>query len=150
MTRNLLVALGLILTAGTVTAESEQSQASRLDSAMARVESGALPDTAQVADDVGRCHRVYCDSFGLWYQTGAAGDTGSVAWGAAIALCRVAASNPTLLLFDVAPRDDARLWVIWKRTDDGVVRCRRKWLSEPTWSWSAMLDLTPSDSRQSH
>ena len=144
MIRSALVAVLLVLAAGTGYAESEQSKAARLDSAIAQVESGMLPDTAQMTDRSGRCHRVYCDTLDVWYQTGVSGDSGHVSWGVALALCRTAASSPTMLLFDDTPGNDGRLWVIWKRQSDGAIRCRRKWLSDPIWQWSSMLDLTPA------
>ncbi len=150
MIRSTLVAVLLVLAAGTGYAESEQSKAARLDSAIARVESGTLPDTVQMTDHSGRCHRVFCDSIGVWYQPGEPGDSGRVNWTPAIALCRVSAANPTMLLFQDSPGGDGRLFVIWRRLSDGAVRCRRKWLSQPAWQWSALLDLTPAGGHSAH
>jgi hypothetical protein len=149
MTRCLPAVFLLGILAGAARAESEQSKAARLDSAIAQVESGTLPDTAQMTDRSGRCHRVYCDSARVWYQSGEPGDSGRVSWTPAIALCRMAATNPVMLLFQDSPGDDGRLWVIWKRQSDSAIRCRRKWLFQPAWQWSALLDLTPCDPRGS-
>ena len=143
MTRYLLAVLVTGLAAGVSYAESEQYKAARLDSAIVQVESGTLPDTAQMTDRSGRCHRIYCDSAGVWYQSGEPADSGRANWTPAIALCRVAATNPTMLLFQDSPSEDGRLFVIWKRVSDGAIRCRRKWLLQPVWQWSALLDLTP-------
>jgi hypothetical protein len=143
MIRSTLVVVLLVVAADTGYAESEQAKAARLDSAIARVESGTLPDTAQMTDRSGRRHRVFCDSIGVWYQSGEPRDSGRVVWTPASALYRVVATSPTMLLFQGSPSDDGRLFVIWKRLSDGAVRCRRKWLSQPAWQWSALLDLTP-------
>jgi len=150
MTRCLLAVFLLGTLAGAARADSEQAKAARLDSAIAQVESGTLPDTAQMTDRSGRCHRVYCDSIGVWYQTGAPGESSRVTWTTAIALCRIAATNPMMLLFQDSPGGDGRLWVIWKRQSDSAIRCRRKWTSQPVWQWSALLDLTPAGGHSAH
>jgi len=136
--KRVILAACLVL-ASALAAQSKAGH-ERLMQAIGTVLADTLPDTTEVTDRLGFVHQVYADSGVLWYQTNELGPGRSPA----ITIAEGDVSGPTGYLTD-DPGHGWTLTVLWlEKTDHGsAVRCRRRALIQPFWTWTMPRDVTP-------